>query len=155
MATTTTVFAVQAAFVAEAGTQTAAIPSESPIKVTRVWPGADGERRMVFFTDIDWNDTEDPYSKTGRRFRNEDYSANFQIWVFPEGGEEDAESAFDELEAIYNACEEAVVRSNSPVRAVDGITHVICQPTRIQAATVDGAWCAVLDGRLAVTAHLT
>lgn len=155
MATTTTVFAVQAAFVTEARTQVEAIADAQDVTVWRVWPGQEATRRMVFFTDIDWNDTEDAYKKAGRRYRNEDYSANFEIWVFPEGGEADAASAYAEAEAIYDACEEAIIEASSPVRAVDGVTHIVCQPTRLQAVTVDENWAIVINARLAVTAQLT
>lgn len=154
MATTTTVFAVQEAFVTEARSQVVGITGDE-VTVWRVWPGQESTRRMVFFTDIDWDATEEAAVKPGRRWRDESYAANFEIWVFPENGELEAADAYSAAEAIYEACEEAVVRADSPVRAVDGVVNVVCQPTRLQAVTVDENWAVVINARLAATARLT
>ena len=148
--TTTTVSAVQAAFVTAASAQ---VPNG--VTVSRVWPGADATRRMVFFTDTDWSATDDAALKTGRRFRDEEYSANFEVWSFPEDGPADGARATDDVLDIYNACEEVVVKANSTVRSVAGVTHVECQPIRMEPVTFEKAWAMVLTARLSVTARLT
>lgn len=148
--TTTTVSAVQAAFVTAAKLE---VPSG--VTVHRVWPGADATRRMVFFTDVDWTLTDDALIKAGRRFRNEEYSANFEIWSFPEDGPADGASAIDDALAIYNACEEVVAKDASTVRSVAGLINATCQPIRLEPVTVEKAWAIVLTARLSVSARLS
>lgn len=147
---TTTVSAVQAAFVAAAAVQ---VPAD--VGVHRVWPGEEATARMVFFTETDWTLTEDALIKAGRRHRDEEYEANFEIWSFPEGGPADGASAIDDAIEIFNACEEVVVKANSTVRAVDGVTNVVCAPVRLEPVAFEKAWAIVLTGRLTVTARLS
>ena len=147
---TTTVAAVQAAFVTAAKLE---VPDG--VTVHRLWPGADATRRMVFFTSVDWSDTSDAVIKAGRRYRDETYDADFEVWCFPADGPADGASAIDDVLAIYNACEEVVVQADSPVRSVAGIVNVTCEPVRLEPVTVEQAWAVVLTARLSVQARLT
>ena len=147
--TTTTVSAVQAAFVTAASAE---VPNG--VTVHRLWPGADATRRMVFFTDVDFVLDEDAAIKAGRRSRNEEYNANFEIWCFPADGPADGESAMDDVQAIYDACEEAVVQADSPILAVAGVRMATCQRVRAEPVTVEKAWAYVLTARLNIRARL-
>lgn len=148
---TTTVGAVQAAFLS-------AVEAELPagVEAHRVWPGANATRRMVFFTDVEWVTFEDAVIKAGRRSRNEEYNANFECWVFPEDTTDGAGAISDAL-AIFNACEEAVVKAGSTVNgdSVDGVVHIECQAVRLEPVAFEKGWAAVVTGRLNVTARLT
>ena len=148
--TTTTVSAVQAAFVTAASAE---VPAG--VKVSRVWPGADATRRMVFFTDTDWSVMEDALIKAGRRFRNEEYDANLEIWSFPEDGPADGAGATDDVLEIFTACEEVVVKDGSAVRSVAGLVNATFQPVRMEPVTFEKAWAMVLTARLSVSARLT
>lgn len=147
---TSTVSPVQAAFVTAASSE---VPSG--VTVWRMWPGPRATVRMVFFTDVSWVDTEDALIKTGRRHRDEEYQANFEIWQLvtaePDGGGD----VVDDVFAIYDACEEAVVKDNSTVRAVDGVLNVVCQPVRLEPLEFETGWGVVLTAGLNVTARLS
>lgn len=148
--TVSTVSAVQAAFVTAAATE---VPSG--VTVWRTWPGQRATQRMVFFTDVDWASTEDATMKAGRRYRDESYDANFEIWHLVSGDSEGGATAIDDVLAIYNACEEVVVKSGSTVRSVAGVINVTCEPVRLEPIEVDTGWGVVMTARLSVTARLT
>ena len=151
---TTTVAAVQAAFVTAARLE---VPGG--VTVWRAWPGQQATQKMVFFTDVEWTTTEDAVMKAGRRYRNESYDANFQVWNLQPGDPpDDPGDDITATYAIYNACEEVVVEASSSVRSVAGVVNVVCQPVRLSEplAFVElGGWGFALDARLSVTARLT
>lgn len=146
-----TVPAVQRAFVT-------AVDAEVPtgVSVHRAWPGPDATPKMVFLTDVDWQFTEEAAIKAGRRFRNESYDANFEVWVLAESASPiTAGDTLDELFTIYNAVEEAVVKAGSTVQAVDGLVSVTCSPSLVDVVTFNKGWGAAMRARLSVTARLT
>ena len=147
--TTTTVSAVQAAFVAAASTA-----APAGVTVWRTWPGQQATQRMVFFTEVDWDETDDALIKAGRRWRDESYSASFEIWHLEPGTPDGGAEAIDDVLAIYNACEGVVVQADSTVRAVAGVTNVTCEPARLELLEVGTGWGAVITGRLSVQARL-
>lgn len=109
---------------------------------------------MVFFTDVDWVDTDDALIKTGRRIRDEAYEANFEIWMFSQGEVTGGGDAIDAAFAIYDACEGEVVKASSPIRGVAGVINVVCQPVRLEPVKFDKGWAVVITARLSVTARL-
>ena len=147
---TTTVSAVQAAFVTAAA---AVVPTD--VAVHRLWPGPAATERMVFFTEVDWRSTEDAVIKAGRRYRDENVDLNFEVWEFQHGEPDGGAEAIDAALAVYNACEGVVVQDASTVRAVAGVTNVVCQPVRLEPVQFDRGWAVVLTARLSVTARLT
>lgn len=147
---TTTVAAVQAAFVTAA---TAEVPAG--VTVWRTWPGQSATQRMVFFTEAEWTGTDEAAIKTGRRWRDESYDLNLEIWHLEQGSPDGGATAIDDVLAIYNACEEAVVKAGSTVRTVDGVVSVVCQPVRMEPIEVGTGWGVVMTARLAVEARLT
>lgn len=153
MATTTksTAVAVKTAFITAA-------KAEVPAGVTihYAWPGPDATRRMVFFTDTAFDvDGEDAAIKAGRRFRNEVYDANFEIWCFPDDGPADPAAAETDANAIFDACAEAVVKAGSAVQTVAGVRSVECGKASTQPVTVEKEWAIVITARLRVTARLS
>lgn len=126
------------------------------VQVSHLWPGPNSKPKMVFFTTIDWIVTEDAHIKVGRRNRNEEYEANFEVWnLVPSSSPTTGDTALDEAKAIYDICEDVVVRADSPVRDVAGVVNVVCQPLRVEPLAFEKGWAVVLTARLSVTARLT
>lgn len=149
MATSTTVAAVQSAFVTAAS---AVVPSGTTVH--RMWPGPDATRDMVFFTDTDWQSVDDAVIKAGRRYRNETYQANFEVWTFHAGSPSEAGEAIDDALAIYNACEGVIAEASSTVRAVDGVINATCELARMEPVAFERGWAVVIQARLNVSARL-
>lgn len=127
----------------------------SPVRVFESWPGPEGQRVMVFFGEVEWDDYVIPTIKAARKQRQENYTIEWTLWVIGEPGTSPAnpkparDVAFETLAYLENA-----LADDPRIGLGNDVQHIQIKPGLGKPIKFEGGWAWEITGKFAVAARL-
>lgn len=151
MGTTSTVPAVLDAFL------TLVNGALADVTAFEQWPGAAAAPEMVVLGEVEWDDEYIATVKAGRKQRQEDWSVEFEVFIFHTPGTvpDDPKPARDRAFAVLADIED--VCANDPKLGLDAgtVQYAGLRPTSAGPRKFEKAWAYRIAARLYVSARLT
>lgn len=125
------------------------------VKAFESWPGPDAAPEMVVLGEITWDEYELASIKTGRQHRDEDWSVDFEVFVFGRGGTipSNTKPVRDRAFVLASSLED-VLAANPKLGITSGgwvQTHLTTAGPRV----FEKGWAYRVAGRIHVHARLT
>lgn len=133
-----------------------ALNADLPAGVTAFesWPGPEAAAEMVVLGDIEWADYDVASIKTGRQYRDEDWSVGFEVFVFGTSGSTPADPSTARDRAFVLAASVEDVFADNPKVGITSGGWARSRLTEAGPRVFEKGWAYRVAGRIHVHARL-